>query len=156
MVERFDPFAKALAVTGGVVAFDQITKQIAIHEVAAGDAVQLIGGIEITNVRNPGVAFGLLSGSDVAILIFTAAALAALAIHFALHAQRAYLWLVVGLLAGGAVSNLADRLRTGKVIDFIDFPGWPAFNLADVAIVVGAVGLALTLLGAERSIPDHG
>jgi signal peptidase II len=57
--------------------------------------------------------------------------------------------LATGLLAGGAVGNLIDRVRRGSVVDFIDFPGWPAFNLADAAITIGAVLLALILLSPK-------
>ena len=143
-------FVRAIAVATAVVALDQVAKQIAIHSVEPGHPVQIMFGIEIANVRNPGIAFGLLSRSDAVILAITLGALGVMAAYLALRHDRPGLWIAVGLLAGGAVANLVDRLRTGEVIDFIDFPFWPAFNLADVAIVAGAAGLALIFM-----TPDH-
>jgi signal peptidase II len=68
---------------------------------------------------------------------------------FALDPLRPGLWLAVGLLAGGAFGNLADRVRTDAVTDFINPPFWPTFNLADVAITLGAIALVVVSLGAE-------
>ena len=70
----------------------------------------------------------------------------------ALHTDRPGLWLVVGLVIGGALGNLVDRVRIGAAIDFIDAPVWPAFNLADVAIVSGVAWLAYMLLTPQ---PEH-
>ena len=70
-------------------------------------------------------------------------------VWFALDPQRPGLWLAVGLLAGGALGNLADRVRAGAVTDFIDPPLWPTFNLADVAITLGALVLVVASLGSE-------
>ena len=78
----------------------------------------------------------------------TIAALALVLAWFAIDPRRPGLALSVGLLAGGALGNLADRVRASAVTDFIDLPLWPAFNLADVAITLGALGLVLTTLGA--------
>ena len=69
--------------------------------------------------------------------------------YFAINATRPLLWLPVGLLVGGALGNLADRAREGAVIDFIDPIAWPAFNLADVSIVVG-VAVLLYLVEGSR------
>lgn len=149
-------WARVLSVAGAVVALDQITKQIAITSIRAGDSREIMFGIEIANIRNRGVAFGLFSDGDLPILAFTLTAIGALLVYFYRHADRPGLWLAVGLLAGGAIANLADRLRAGAVIDFIDFPAWPAFNLADVAIVVGATCLALVLLTREAVDDETG
>jgi signal peptidase II len=100
-------------------------------------------------VKNRGVAFGLLGGGGDVVVIVTVATIAFLVGYFALHASRPGLWLVVGLVVGGALGNLADRVRIGGAIDFIDPPLWPAFNLADVAIVGGVAWLALMLLSPE-------
>jgi signal peptidase II len=140
-----------LALAAFVVAVDQITKQIVIANVARGDPVELLFGIEIANVRNDGVAFGLLSGGDALVLAFTLGTLALVLAYFATHAERAGLWVSVGLLAGGALGNLADRLRIGAVIDFVDPPLWPAFNVADVAIVAGVGMLALIVAAPLRA-----
>jgi len=135
-----------IAVAGVIVAVDQFTKQLVVDHVDAGRPVELIFGFEISNVRNSGIAFGLLGGSsDALVLALTLGALALLLGYFAGHADRPELWLPVGLVVGGALGNLADRVRIGAAIDFLDPPLWPAFNLADVAIVAG-VGLFVMML----------
>jgi signal peptidase II len=145
-------WARALAVAGIVVALDQATKQIAVRNVAPGDPVDVIFGFKISNVRNDGIAFGLLNGAgDALVLALTIGALSMLVAYFATHATRPDLWLATGLVVGGALGNLADRIRIGAAIDFLDPPLWPAFNLADIAIVAG-VGLFVAMLLA----PDGG
>lgn len=146
------PWALALACASFVVALDQITKQIAISAVTPGHPRQIIFGIDLTNVRNRGVAFGLFGGSGDFVVVITVVTMALLLVYFALHADRPGLWLVVGLVIGGALGNLADRVRIGAAIDFIDAPVWPAFNLADVAIVSGVAWLAYMLLTPQ---PEH-
>jgi signal peptidase II len=141
-----DAWARAAAVAGIVVALDQITKQLVVDHVQPGDPVDLVLGFQISNVRNSGIAFGLLSGSsDALVLVLTLSALGLLVAYFAFHARRPDLWLPVGLVVGGALGNLADRVRLGAAIDFLDPPLWPAFNLADIAIVAG-VGLFVAML----------
>jgi signal peptidase II len=139
-----------------VVAVDQITKQLVADHVQPGDPVELIFGIDIANVRNSGIAFGLLKGSgDAVVLALTLGALGLLLGYFGAHARRPDLWLPVGLVAGGALGNLADRIRIGSAIDFLDPPLWPAFNIADIAIVAG-VGLFVAMLlapGGEHAGP---
>jgi signal peptidase II len=144
----------ALACAAVVVALDQVTKQAAIAAVDPGHPEEIIFGIELANVRNRGVAFGLLGGGGDLVVAITFATIAALLVYFAIHATRPGLWLVVGLVVGGALGNLADRVRIGAAIDFIDPPVWPAFNLADVAIVGGVAWLALMLLSPEPQ-PEH-
>jgi signal peptidase II len=135
-----------------VMAADQVTKQLVVNHIEVGEPLEVIFGFEISNVRNSGIAFGLLSGSsDALVLALTLGALGLLLAYFGAHASRPELWLPVGLVVGGALGNLADRVRIGAAIDFIDPPLWPAFNLADIAIVAG-VGLFVTILLA----PDGG
>jgi signal peptidase II len=148
---RASPWARALAVASVVLALDQITKQIVINMVDRGDPHEIMFGFELANVRNKGVAFGLLAGGEVPVLLVTLAALALLLTYFAFHTQAPSLWLAVGLLSGGAVGNLVDRLRINAVIDFLDPPLWPAFNLADVAIVAGVALLVLTLTAPQEA-----
>jgi signal peptidase II len=138
-------WARAAALTGAVVALDQAAKQLVVSTIDSGDPVELALGIQIANVRNKGVAFGLLAGGEALVLVFTLGALALLLTYFLFNSERAELWLAVGLLTGGALGNLADRVRSGSVIDFLDLPLWPTFNLADVAIVLGVATLVLTL-----------
>jgi signal peptidase II len=136
------------------VGLDQLTKQLAVNHVERGAPVEVIFGLKLSNVRNSGVAFGLLGGAgDAVVVTLTCGALALLVAYFAVHAARPGLWLAVGLIAGGAVGNLADRVRIGAAIDFIDPPLWPAFNLADIAIVAG-VGLLLVILLAPPEDED--
>jgi len=138
----------ALATTGLVVAVDQITKQIAATSVAHGESVNVFFGLDITNIRNKGIAFGALKGAGLVVLALTLLALGALLAYFALHPTRHMLWLPVGAIVGGALGNLADRARIGAVIDFIDPAFWPAFNVADAAIVLGILGF-LYVIEAE-------
>jgi signal peptidase II len=149
-LRSLDAWARAVAVAGLIVAADQITKQLVVDHVEPARPVELIFGFEISNVRNSGIAFGLLGGSsDAVVLALTLGALALLLAYFAAHANRPELWLPVGLVVGGALGNLADRVRIGAAIDFLDPPLWPAFNLADVAIVAGVGLFVALLLGPE-------
>jgi signal peptidase II len=100
------------------------------------------------------VAFGLLGGGEALVIAITLAALALVAVYFALDAARPGLWAGIGLLAGGALGNLADRLREGSVIDFLDPPAWPAFNVADVAIVAGIATIVLLQMSADAESAD--
>jgi signal peptidase II len=143
-------WARVFALAGVVLALDQITKQIAVSTIQRGDPFEIMFGFELANVRNKGVAFGLLADGEVPVLLLTLGALALLVVYFAFHSETPSLWVAVGLLCGGALGNLADRLRIDAVIDFLDPPLWPAFNLADVAIVAGVVLLIVTLGGPDR------
>ncbi len=120
---------------------DQATKQLAIASLAPGETRNVFLGIDLTNVRNEGIAFGFLSDGGALLVLLTAVALAGLLAFFALRAATPWLWIPVGMILGGALGNLADRAREGAVIDFIDPIAWPAFNLADAAIVLGVLGL---------------
>ena len=84
-------------------------------------------------------------------IVVTMAALALVAGYFALDPSRPGLWIGIGLLSGGALGNLADRLREGSVIDWLDPPGWPAFNVADMAIVAGIATIVLLQMQAGES-----
>jgi signal peptidase II len=142
--------ARAVGMAGAVVALDQSTKQLAIASVEPHDKVNVFFGLDITNSRNTGVAFGALEGDGVLLGILIGVSLGLLIGYFALHAARPWLWLPVGLLVGGALGNLADRAREGAVIDFIDPIAWPAFNLADTSIVIGVLGLLYVIEGPRR------
>jgi signal peptidase II len=128
-----------------VTALDQVAKQIAIASVDRGESVNVFLGLDITNTRNPGVAFGQLQDGGAIVGVLIGLALVALLGYFAFHAAQRRLWLPAGLLLGGAIGNLIDRAREGAVIDFIDPIAWPAFNLADAFIVVGVVALLLVV-----------
>jgi signal peptidase II len=144
--------AAAVATAGVVVALDQATKQLAATNVARGDQVKVIPGLDFTNTRNTGVAFGALEGGGLIVAVLIGASLALLIGYFIANRDRPWLWLPVGMLLGGALGNLADRAREGAVIDFIDPIAWPAFNVADSCIVVGVLVL---LWVVERSPQRH-
>jgi signal peptidase II len=124
-----------------VIGLDQLTKQVAISSLERGESANVFLGLDIVNTRNSGVAFGMLRDGGAIIGVLIGCALAALLAFFALNAARPWLWLPAGLLLGGALGNLTDRVREGAVIDFVDPIAWPAFNLADVCIVAGVVAL---------------
>ncbi len=136
---------RAAVLAAGIVAADQVTKALARGAVARGDSDPVLPGVELVNTRNTGVAFGLFSGGGVAVTLITLAALAALLAFFARNLDRPLVWLPTGLLLGGAVGNLIDRLGGEGVTDFVKLPAWPAFNLADVCITVGVVALVYVL-----------
>ena len=138
-----------LAACGAVVALDQGTKALATSLVDRGDRVEVLPFLAFENVRNKGVAFGL--GGDISAVLIgaTIVLLVGLLVFLAFRGGRGWLvWLPAALLLGGALGNLADRVRDGAVTDFIDLPLWPTFNLADVAITAGVL---LLLLDVERS-----
>jgi signal peptidase II len=139
---------RMLAVAGVVVAIDQASKAAIVSGLAPGERVDLALGFDLERVANSGVAFGLLEdAADGIVLAVTLAALGLVLGWFATNPARPGLWLGVGMLAGGALGNLADRIRDGAVTDFIDPPLWPAFNLADIAITAGVVILVLVAFG---------
>jgi len=145
-------WGRALGVLVLVTALDQAAKAIVVANIGRMERVSLGLGIDLVNVRNRGVAFGFLSSGGGIVFAVTAAALALLVGYFALHTAKPLIWLPTGLLLGGAVGNLIDRARLGSVVDFVDFPLWPAFNLADAAITVGMVTLLYVLeRGAQRA-----
>ena len=141
---------RAVATAGVVVAVDQATKQLAIASVDRGASENVFFGIDITNSRNSGVAFGAFEGGGLVVGLLIGVSLTLLLAYFAFHAATPALWLPVGLLVGGALGNLADRAREGAVIDFIDPAFWPAFNLADAAIVLGVLGLLYVVEGPRK------
>jgi signal peptidase II len=144
-----------LVVCALVVVADRLSKGAIVSALQPGERTDLAFGVDLARVRNSGIAFGLFEGgSDALVLAITFAALALLLTWFALDTARPGLWLGVGLLVGGAIGNLVDRIRDGAVTDFIDPPLWPAFNLADVAITCGVAAIAIAaLLAPERGDP---
>jgi len=121
-----------------VVALDQITKHAVERSIVPGEERSFLPGVQLVNTRNHGVAFGFLPGDHLGVTILISIALLALIAYFALHATRPMMWLPTGMLVGGALGNVIDRLRHGSVTDFIKLPlGWPPFNLADTSITLG-------------------
>ncbi len=143
-------FARAGAVAALVVVLDQVTKHTVAAGVGPGQTRKLLPGLTLVHVRNTGVAFSLFSGGGTVVLVFTFAAIAALVSYLALRPDRTLLWLVTGMLVGGALGNLIDRLADGAVTDFIKLPHWPAFNVADMSITFGIVALLWVLEGRRN------
>jgi signal peptidase II len=145
---------RAGLLTAVVIAVDQATKALVRSGIEPGDRHQLLPIIDLVNVRNRGIAFGLFTDSGVLLTAVTIAALGLLVAYFARHAQRPLLWAPTGLLLGGALGNLFDRVTRGGVTDFIDVPMWPAFNAADTAITIGVLLLLYVLeIGSRRHAP---
>jgi signal peptidase II len=139
-------WARVAAVAAGIVAADQLTKAIVRATLERGDSVALVPGIELVHTRNSGVAFGALSGGGPVVTVVIAVALVALLAYFATHIRRPPVWLPTGMLLGGALGNVIDRVRDGAVTDFIQIPlGFPAFNVADMSITFGVVVLFIVL-----------
>jgi signal peptidase II len=132
------------------VALDQLTKALVRGALELGEREDLVAGIRLVNVRNSGVAFGFLADGGALLVVGTALALLALIVFFVTHAGRSLVWLPTGLLLGGATGNLIDRAREGSVTDFVKFPHFPAFNVADMAITFGVLALIYVLEGAPR------
>jgi signal peptidase II len=131
-------------IAGAIVALDQLTKGLVLSMLPEGSSIPVIPGILLlTHVRNPGTAFGLLRESGPILTIITLAAIAFI-VSYWLYVRRSglerspLLFLGLALPLGGAMGNLADRIRLKHVVDFIDFRVWPVFNVADSAITIGA------------------
>ncbi len=124
-----------------VFALDRLTKLAASHALAPGEDLQVLGPVMSFSLRhNTGAAWGLLA-AQTEWLTYLAAVMAVGLLLCGLRARRIVGYLRTGLplLLGGAVGNLYDRLSLGAVVDFIDFHVWPVFNVADIAIVAGAL-----------------
>jgi signal peptidase II len=129
-----------------VVVLDQLSKAAVRKSIALGETRSVLPGIQLVDARNRGVAFGFLPGRHVAVTVLVGAALAVLLIYFARHRDKPLIWLPTGMLLGGALGNILDRLRAGSVTDFVKLPlGWPAFNLADACITFGVLLLLLVI-----------
>ncbi len=134
-----------------VVALDQLSKRAVEHSIAPGEERRLLPGVQLVNTRNHGIAFGFLPGSDTIVTILIAVALLALLVYFARHSAHKLIWLPTGMLVGGAIGNVVDRIRDGSVTDFIKLPlGWPPFNVADMSITLGVLALFLVIEHARH------
>ncbi len=144
-------WAGLVAVVAAAVAGDQLTKHIVISRLRMDQVAHVIGPLSIRRVENSGIAFGLFTSATAAVIALTTVAVVWMLVYFARSgARHPVIPAGLGLLIGGSVSNLVDRVRLGHVTDFIDFRWWPAFNLADSFIVIGVGILLAALLGADR------
>ncbi|MDX6690326.1 MAG: signal peptidase [Solirubrobacteraceae bacterium] len=128
-----------------VVAADQAVKALVTTGLQRGEQREIVAGIKLINTRNTGVAFGQLQGGGAIVVVLIAAALVALLVYVARNTERRLIWLPAGLLLGGALGNVIDRIREGAVVDFLKLPHWPAFNVADSAITIGVLTLLFVM-----------
>lgn len=141
-------FARVGVVVAVILILDQVTKHAVIANIPVGTSQKFLPAITLVHIHNSGVAFGFFSGGGAVVLILTLTALTALVVYFLLRPTKPWLWLPTGLLVGGALGNLIDRLAHGYVTDFIKLPAWPAFNISDMAITIGVLSLLYVLEGA--------
>jgi signal peptidase II len=139
-----------------VLGLDQASKGVVEDHIAIGEKVEVLGPLKLTLAHNEGVAFGLAGGGGALLVALTLAALGFVVYLFARNPTRPWMWVPTGLLAGGAIGNLVDRVRSGAVTDFVDLPSWPPFNLADAAITLGVILLILIYLREAEREPRRG
>jgi signal peptidase II len=148
-------WAGLAAVVAAAIAGDQLTKHAVTSKLALDESSKVIGPLSIHRVENSGIAFGLFTSATGVVIGLTALAVLWMLVYFARHgARHPVIPAALGLLIGGSLSNLVDRVRLGHVTDFIDFGWWPAFNLADSFIVIGVAILLAALLGSDRRPKD--
>ena len=141
-------------VCAAVVALDQLSKSAVRKSIVPGETRSVLPGLQLVDTRNHGVAFGFLPGRHLVVSLLVGAALLILVVYFARHLDKPLIWLPTGMLLGGALGNILDRLRAGSVTDFVKLPlGWPPFNLADASITLGVL-LLFFLIEAPRGRPD--
>ena len=151
-------FVTALLVTVS----DQVVKRVVTIVMDLGQSVDFLGSVvRFTRMANTGAAFGMMKGRSLWFIIISAAAsVAIVAFHREIAKMRPMERLAFGLILGGAVGNLIDRVRVGAVVDFIDIGigslRWPAFNVVDSAITIGVTILAFYLLFRPRPAPSEG
>jgi signal peptidase II len=138
---------RGLLVCAAAISLDQASKALVVSEIARGEHVEVVSFLDLTHSRNSGVAFGFAEGVSPAIIGAALVLLIGLIAYLGARTTSGWaVWLGGGLLIGGAVSNLIDRVSRESVVDFIDFSFWPTFNLADVWIVIGVGILVLAPL----------
>jgi signal peptidase II len=128
-----------------VIALDQLSKHTLGTWIKPGQVRHVIPGLTFVYERNTGVAFSFLAGTGALVYVVTIVALGCLVTFMLMRPTRRLLWLPTGMLVGGAVGNLVDRIARGSVIDFIKLPHWPAFNVADMSITFGVIILVLVI-----------
>lgn len=136
---------------------DQVTKYLVRENMAIGESWPAEGFFRLTHGTNTGSAFGLFQDQTVILTIASVFAIGFIVYFYRSHSDRSSMTkLTVGLLLGGAVGNLIDRLIAGRVTDFIDVGPWPIFNLADSSITVGITLLiaSLVLTGGKSEEPS--
>ena len=156
IARRLRSDAPFFTLAAAVFVLDLITKSIVRNNLAVGESWPDSSWlIKITHVTNTGAAFGILQGQGVFLTITAVIAIGAIVFYYASPPmENGLLRLALGLELGGAAGNLLDRLRFGKVTDFIDFPHYPEFNVADSSIVIGLLVIAAFYVLSERQSSD--
>jgi signal peptidase II len=144
---------RAGLVLAAVVVLDQLTKHLVDGSIGPGEHRSVLPGVQLVHAINDGIAFSVSAGGPALMIVVIGLAIVGIVAFFATHVERPLLWLPAGLMVGGAVGNLADRIRNGAVTDFIKLPHWPAFNLADTAITLGVIALLFVLREDGTSSP---
>jgi signal peptidase II len=145
-------WAGLAAVAVAAIIADQVTKHVVTSTLALDESVDVVGPLSIHHVQNSGIAFGLFSSATAVVTVLTGVAVVWMIVFFARSgARHPVLPAALGLLIGGSLSNLVDRIRLHHVTDFIDLGWWPAFNLADSFIVIGVAILLGALVLADRA-----
>jgi signal peptidase II len=153
----FAQWLSLLAVAFAAFLADQVTKEVVAQTIAVGETVDIAGPFALHHVQNSGIAFGLFASRTTFVIAVTAIAVTWMIWFFARSGRRhPVLPVALGLVLGGSLANLADRVRLGHVTDFLDFAAWPAFNLADTFIVFGVAVLFGALIVADRPRRMHG
>lgn len=132
-----------------VILIDQVLKRIVEKNIAIGFRKSIINGVlNISHITNDGIAFGILRGKEwnLGLIIIVLVAIGFIFFYYKRFQESMWMRISLGFLLGGAIGNLVDRIRIGHVVDFIDFRFWPAFNVADVSVSVGAVMLVVYML----------
>ncbi len=153
--------SRLVALGLAVVGLDQLTKYLIASSLHEGESRQLIGDfLRLSHIRNSGAAFGTLRGFSGLIAL---GALVGVVVFVAMVVKEPGLWTGLGatLVAAGASGNLVDRLfrgpiGRGSVVDFVDFRFWPAFNVADSAITIGALVIIWVGLTDRRTTAPEG
>jgi signal peptidase II len=145
VTRRGRPWVRAGAVAAGVIVLDQATKAAVRASIPRGGREQVVAFVDLVHTRNSGVAFGALAGGGAVVTVVIAVALLGLLAYFATHVGKPLAWLPTGMLLGGALGNVVDRVRDGAVTDFVKVPHWPAFNVADASITFGVIALLIVL-----------
>ena len=134
-----------------VVAVDQLSKYLVEANMIMGQSIPEEGFFRITYTTNTGGVFGIFANQTFLITVTAIIGVVAILIYSRYpQANRVPIRIALGMLLGGAVGNLIDRIRLGAVVDFIDVGAWPVFNLADSAVVVGIIIIIYYLLFQSR------
>lgn len=145
---------RGLFVAGVVLALDQATKLMVLWWLDPWQPVAVTPFLNLRVVWNPGVSFGMLGGAGPVLLTLLALAIVTALVVWMARTDRGLVGLALGLVTGGAIGNVVDRARFGAVLDFLDFHAfgyhWPAFNVADAAITIGAALIVADSLLGQR------